>query len=653
MTESTKEQHDETRRPAFQISKPIHEAEAASEEEGDGIIREPCEDFVGDDKNVTIRCGHRHSLRLNHNVFLSFILTLIFGVSYSMWAESVLTVYFKLLFEQNLFVGIARSAHGFAEWAFAFSLGYLVKTGGRLPIIQYGGLLFCLTAVMHAATTYWTVSLLEEGISASEKLVALVLLIVVMALWGICSVIVAGPVDALFADSIPAGNGSRFYKYLFMVKQSASTMGPLLSIVLFQSTGNDWDFFTLQAIIFIGLILQCMIAVVMIMFDDTKALKKGGSCNVPKSENDSKLEHGQIHETNFDDGIIQPQQKKSNKDRPDSSPENAILHSKLLVEKEKAKETIFKTPDLAQLLSAVAPAEEGAIAFRRWIPHIVFVSDFVQATGFGMMNAFIALYLKEDAAFSPSQVQVLFVFVPGCMAAFSHLATKMARSSGRAQIFLIYRLISISLFYIFVSFSNFLIGHGWLLSIIFVGMWSMAASTRPLSESIVIDFIPTNERARWSSLEVVSRVGWAGSAIFGGVVSDAWGYVTLFWIAALLESIAAILFAFLLVLVPKTEGGLRDCDNVTDPELVITFTSTHGRDTATDNNVGTSEHVYWETLPENVKEGALVLGFDQATWDDDKESEVCKLSWDSLSPRQKKAAIVLGYTEETWDGKDE
>jgi hypothetical protein len=57
----------------------------------------------------------------------------------------------------------------------------------------------------------------------------------------------------------------------------------------------------------------------------------------------------------------------------------------------------------------------------------------------------------------------------------------------------------------------------------------------------------------------------------------------------------------------------------------------------------------WEKLPKNIKEAALVLGYDQQLWDNDQDLSIFSLTWDQLPTDQKWAAETLGCTEVYWD----
>ena len=89
---------------------------------------------------------------------------------------------------------------------------------------------------------------------------------------------------------------------------------------------------------------------------------------------------------------------------------------------------------------------------------------------------------------------------------------------------------------------------------IYVLRTSLMNATYPLTESILMDFVPKDERARWKSLDSVASFGWCGSAALGGMVADKYDYTHTFLITAIIQSIGIGIWAFLLPLVPRNEG---------------------------------------------------------------------------------------------------
>ena len=242
--------------------------------------------------------------RMNHNVFVNLVLSITYGFSDSLWGDAIFAAYLKNLYQgKNAPLGRIEALHGFATLLTAFPIGWIADTQGRSLVIRAGSALFVVTSLLHAATTYWIgdgrklqhekqelllstqmgeerdmfsssswTSWLSGDNPHHNRFVSMILLSIVMFLWGIGTGIVDGPCEALFADSTPRGKRATYYTYLEIGYVLSSISGPLVTIVLFHSMGNDWTMPTLQTIIYIGLAMESVNAIVMMFFDDRKAL---------------------------------------------------------------------------------------------------------------------------------------------------------------------------------------------------------------------------------------------------------------------------------------------------------------------------------------------------------------------------------------------
>ena len=77
--------------------------------------------------------------------------------------------------------------------------------------------------------------------------------------------------------------------------------------------------------------------------------------------------------------------------------------------------------------------------------------------------------------------------------------------------------------------------------------------TYPLEESILMDFVPPKQRARWQSLDSIASATWAGSAALGGLLADSRGYSFTFLFTAALQAVAVLLRFLLVLVVPCKE----------------------------------------------------------------------------------------------------
>ena len=58
----------------------------------------------------------------------------------------------------------------------------------------------------------------------------------------------------------------------------------------------------------------------------------------------------------------------------------------------------------------------------------------------------------------------------------------------------------------------------------------------------------------------------------------------------------------------------------------------------------------WAKLSKEAQNAALVLGYNQAIWDNDGSPPTEDMDWNELSRKEQEAAITLGYTKEKWNG---
>merc|ERR1719491_1915977 len=80
----------------------------------------------------------------------------------------------------------------------------------------------------------------------------------------------------------------------------------------------------------------------------------------------------------------------------------------------------------------------------------------------------------------------------------------------------------------------------------------------PIDSGIVMSCVDTKYRGRWSSLQTISRVSWAGSAALGGWLADSHDYRFTFLITGVLYSISGLLYTQLLWVIPPHFGQKRE-----------------------------------------------------------------------------------------------
>mmetsp|Transcript_2307 Transcript_2307/g.4932 ORF Transcript_2307/g.4932 Transcript_2307/m.4932 type:complete len:547 (-) Transcript_2307:50-1690(-) len=478
-------------------------------------------------------CRGRSSPRpsMNHNVALSLLLSVVYGLADSLWSGTVMAAYLKRLGrEKNGPVGDVEAVSGLASLFSALPVGYFADKMGRDKVISAGGALIVITAIVHASLLEW-IGTDEEALNNDDhkRQLSFVLFAGVMALWGVGGGVINGPSQALYADSTPAGRRSVYYMYLFACYMISSCLGPLVSIVLFQTLGDEWDLVHLRTVLYVGLALEGSAAFIMFFFDDNKSLDE-------------------------DEEIQQASSGPNASGDPNDAPE-------------KVDEEIAATATSDE--GGIQPTEEeedcdDALQKRRkLIPIILCLQSCVFALGSGMTVKFFPLFFKEEVGMSPSQVQIIYVLVPITMVLFSGVGEKISSTGfGRVQTMILLNSLGVSCLFAMVFAKKYLDSHPLILVPVYVLRTALMNSTYPLNESILMDFVPKNERARWKSLDSVVSFGWCGSAALGGWLTDKYDYTFTFLITAIIQSVGVFCFFALVPLVPRKEQELA---NAADP----------------------------------------------------------------------------------------
>jgi MFS family permease len=498
--------------------------------EGNNIVVYSCCNFPG-------RRRQRRLLQLNHNVFLNLTLMITYGIGEGLWGGAVFAAYLKQLYHgKNAPFGRIEAVYSIAELVFAIPIGYLADRHGRSKIIKAGAVLFLVTALFHVATTYWL-----DTHPGSTNMTTTILLMIIMGLWGIGAGVVAGPCEALFADStLPGRERDKWYTYLEIIYLLATVLGPLLSLVIFQVTGsghindnvNDnnmdvrgdgdsnhqvtrqWSMKALVVIIYAGLAMEGVSAIIMLFFDDNKALDTSGDNDIDddgSSEEESVVEpndDASEHDNAFDDETLQEDQTQT------------------------------------------------TLSFReryQWtIPYIMVTSELVTAAANGLSQAYYPLFLKDDCGMTPAQVQILYAVEPLFVAAMTLAAPRVAERLGRIETILLFYAASIGFF---AAIPIFNLRKQWhLLVSLHILSSSFGDSIHPLEIALMADSLPRRQRARWMSVSSsLSGLHQSATAVLGGYLADAWGYRGNFLATCVGEVAALAIFALLLLLVGREQ----------------------------------------------------------------------------------------------------
>ena len=483
-----------------------------------------------------------------------------------MWAGTALSAF---LYEQtgsNSKVGFIEAANGLTVLIFAVPVGYVADTWGKARLCKWGGVLQVLCSV----AMIYTIMMCDGNF-------AYTMLLVCMCLWGICDGVTNGPLQALFADSVPTGGRSEAYGYLFNCWLIGNCVGPTISIVIFEQLSNDWTLKELRIVIAAGLVLTGMSSFFLCGLSDKDVHNPGRMDELADADADADAEAPAAPVDDADEFTVpnpMKYQRLADMEVDADEKENAAMKaaaqksvggSDTESDTESDTGSVNKaasgdpTPDSAPALTpapaAAAPDLTPLQKKYQWtIPYISFGSGLISSLGSGMTVKFFPLFWKNAVGLTPVNTQFIYLAVPLVMMGFGTMNKPLARCLGRAQTITLFRVIGICNLYLL----TWLVGRKVVNPLIVIPVYLIRTgfmnAPYPLEESIVMDNVSSATRARWKSLDSIQQFGWCGSAALGGVLIDARGYEATFQLTAAIQLLATISFIPLFWIVPKKEG---------------------------------------------------------------------------------------------------
>jgi hypothetical protein len=191
------------------------------------------------------------------------------------------------------------------------------------------------------------------------------------------------------------------------------------------------------------------------------------------------------------------------------------------------------------------------------VPYVLFISSLVVAIGSGASVKYFPLFFKE-IGLSSSVVQGIYFVVPVSIAGFSFVGQKLGKRFGRIETSAAFNTAGTLLLY-YLTWLSQNVNDGEtvkksMIVFIYLLRTGIMNCCYPLLESVLMDAVPSNQRAKWKSLESISSFGWTGSALVGGILSDKHSYQYTFSMTATVQLVGGLMLLPIRSFVESEEG---------------------------------------------------------------------------------------------------
>ena len=190
--------------------------------------------------------GHR-------NIATIVVIVFFASLASSIWADTALAAYLLQVSGSNATVGGIEAVSGVAQMLSALPVGLLADKLGKARVTKIG------TAFALVGPGVILYSVFRAGMDgAGWDATSFRIFIAGMAIEGLVSGIIWGPLQAIYADSMRTGERSLGFAWIQAAWLSGSVAGPVLTIIYFTATTNQWHLKQLATIIASGLALTVL-----------------------------------------------------------------------------------------------------------------------------------------------------------------------------------------------------------------------------------------------------------------------------------------------------------------------------------------------------------------------------------------------------------
>ena len=386
---------------------------------------------------------------------------------------------------------------GLCQMIVAFPTGYLADRYRRDKILQISAVAGIVAISTTLVATYKS--------SYHYTVVAL-------ATWGIAGGMFNPSLSAIFADSVPEGKRSYYFTRRAILTTLGNVTGPLVALFMFLFLGDQWTIHDCSTVMAVGQVISVPGILLLCCFndhDDTTSSRESSVDPLVES-NQSQLEE------------------------PLLSPSGIIT----------AETNGIGVSDGSNSNSPQAEASDMrmwhcCIPSDRLTPSLIAMADVTAGLASGMSIRYFAVFLYDNLGLSPVIVQSLYVVTPLLQASLMKIARLLSICYGRCHVAACFKWTGIMLMICMViSYSKGL--PTWFVCLMIVIRTAFMNSTSALTKSVLMDAVPRDERAKWSSLESLNMFSWSGSAALGGFLVAYQGIIFNFCVTAFLQLLATI-----------------------------------------------------------------------------------------------------------------
>ena len=339
----------------------------------------------------------------NYNVKLIMTFSLFETSIRGIWGDNILTLFTYLITNNsNFLVGLLTGIVGFTQVIFTLFTAIFADKYPRKLSLQIGGI----------------VSLI--GIITSSIAVGMehyLFLLISMIIWGLYWAFTSPALDALLADSVEMGNRSRVYSWSYTMRNIGNSVGPIVSLIMFATLGNNWKINECKIVILIGLFLSFIPTALLFLFQNPQNHNNSGEDkdiknkdNFETSDFDSQSSHGMLsnfssHGTEIDLDVEEGGEEEGKmNDNDNNQHNNQTVEISLIDEESEVDNKNTKTTSTTSKYFLCFPDIPC-------VPAMIALADVISGLASGMSIKFFPIYFADNMKMTPIDMSLLYMVI--------------------------------------------------------------------------------------------------------------------------------------------------------------------------------------------------------------------------------------------------
>jgi len=319
-----------------------------------------------------------------------------------------------------------------------------------------------------------------------------------LATWGAYYGVTNTTLGALYADSIPQGDRSYYFTHRSSVLSMANICGPVVALTMFAHLGDRWTVRDCVVVMAVGQCISLPGFLMLCLFNDPSRMGNVETIEEEPCQGDD--------DTRTDSGL--------------SEAEDGTADNESDVGED--QETGFL-----------------CISQERILPAQIAGADVISGLASGMSIRYFPIFFVDHLKLNPVHVQCLYICSPLCMVFLMRAAQRLAQRFGRLHIVVLHKWVGV--IFMFAMIGAYMTGfHSVVVCTLYVLRTAFMNSTGALSRSMLMDYVSTTERGKWSALESVNMFTWSGSAALGGLLVGKLGILPVFALTAILQIVGTL-----------------------------------------------------------------------------------------------------------------